>query len=166
MEMLMKRCRMVIVGVLVLGIVAVSLGAAPVYGQPRGGWRGMMGDGPGRLLPVLLRGVQLTPEQQAQVHDIMAAHRTTFRTLFGQLRTAHEELADKLYGSGDVQAADLTPQLERINQLRGQLLAEGVNIAMEVGKVLTPEQRAKAAQLKDRMRALRGEMRSLLTESE
>jgi Spy/CpxP family protein refolding chaperone len=60
----------------------------------------------------------------------------------------------------------LTPQIEQITRLRQQLLQEGLKIALEVHGVLTPEQRTKAAQLKERVRALRGDLRNLLTEFE
>lgn len=160
----MKRSRLAIVGIVVAGIVALSLGALPAHGQRRGGmgWRGMMGDGPGMLLPVLLKGANLTPDQDAQVHQIMATHRPVFQTLFSQLRTAHEELADKLYGPNEVDVAELNTQIDHVNQLREQLLREGLKLALEVRGVLTPEQRAKAAEVKDRIRTLRGEMRGLL----
>jgi Spy/CpxP family protein refolding chaperone len=162
----MTGSRMNFVGIMLAGIVVLSLAAMPADAQSRAGagWRGMGGDGPGMLLPIVLKGANLTPDQEAKVHKIIADHRSTFRTLFSQMRKAHEELADKLYGSGEVQAAALTPQVEQVSQLRTQLLQEGLKIALEVRQVLTPEQRAKVAHVKDRMRALRAEMRSLITE--
>ena len=118
------------------------------------------------LLPLMLKGVELTPKQDNRVHEIMVAHRATFRTLFSQLRAANEELADKLFAAGEIQPEDLTPQIEQITRLRQQLLQEGLKIALEVHGVLTPEQRAKAAQLKERVRALGADLRNLLTEFE
>ena len=155
----------------IVGLVAVSLCAATVYGQHRFGmgWRGskgMMGDGPGMMLPLLLRGADLTPEQKTQVHHIMDTHRATFQTLFGQLRTAQGEVTNKLFAPGEIKAEDLTSQVQQVTQLRGQLLQEGLKTALEVRGVLTPEQLAKAAQRKARMQALHAEMRSLLEEKE
>ena len=125
-----------------------------------------MGGGPGKLLPLVLKGVDLTPEQQTQVKEIVVAHRPTFRGLVSQLREAHKELADKLFAPETVQEADLTPQVQRVIQLRQQLMQEGLKVALEVRGVLTPEQLAKASQLKDRMRALRTEMRGIFGESQ
>src|SRR5262245_41150701 len=91
------------------GMVAFSLCAATVYGHPRvgmgpmGGGR-MMGDAPGMLLPLVLKGVDLTDAQERQVHEIMKAHRMTFRTLFSELQVAHADMADKLFASGEVRA--------------------------------------------------------------
>ncbi|HSF29453.1 MAG TPA: Spy/CpxP family protein refolding chaperone [Candidatus Tectomicrobia bacterium] len=152
-----------------VGIVALSLWAATVYAHPRGGMGSlgpgrMMGDAPGMMLPLVLKGVDLTDAQEKQVRDIMAAHRATFRTLFGELQAAHKEVADKLFAPGDVGAEDLTTQMQRVAQLREQLMQEGLKVTLEVRAVLTPEQLAKAAELKDRMRALHTEMRGLFKE--
>jgi Spy/CpxP family protein refolding chaperone len=149
-----------------VGIVALSLWAATVYAHPRSemGMMGsgrMMGDAPGMLLPLVLKGVDLTDEQEKQVHGIMAAHRATFRTLFSELQSAHKDVADKLFAPGDVRAEDLTVQMQRVAQLREQLMREGLKVALEVRGLLTPEQLAKAAELKERIRELRTEMRGL-----
>jgi Spy/CpxP family protein refolding chaperone len=147
-------------------IVALSLGAMTVYGQPRHemGMMGpgrMLGDAPGMMLPLVLKGIDLTDEQEKQVREIMAAHRATFRTLFSELQVAHKDVADKLFAPGEVQAEDLTTQMQRVAHLREQLMQEGLKVALEVRGLLTPEQLAKAAELKERMRALHAEMRGL-----
>jgi Spy/CpxP family protein refolding chaperone len=150
-------------------IVALSLGVATAYAHPRAGMGAMgpgrmMGDAPGMMLPLVLKGVDLTDAQEKQVREIMAAHRTTFRTLFGDLQAAHKDVADKLFAPGDVEAEALTTQMQRVAQLREQLMQEGLKVALEVRRVLTPEQLDKAAELKDRMQALHTEMRGLFKE--
>lgn len=152
-----------------MGLLAASLWGVPASSQPHFGGRHLMmspplGDGPGMMLPLLLKGVDLTPEQEAKVHSIMTAHHATFRTLFTQLRAAHEEMADKLFAPGAVTTEDLAPQTQRMTQLRDQLMRDGLNVMLEIRTLLTPEQLAKAAQLKTRMQALQSEMRSLLHE--
>jgi len=162
-----------------VGLVAVSLCAATVYGQHRFGgmgWKGrkgmmgdgpgMMGDGPGMMLPLLLRGADLTPEQKTQVQKIMANNRDEFHTLFNQVRAAQKDLVDQLFASKAVTVDKLAPQVQLVTQLRGQLLQKGLKTALEVRGVLTPEQLAKAAQRKARLQALHAEMRSLLEEKE
>jgi predicted transcriptional regulator len=96
----------------------------------------------------------------------MAAHRQTFRTLFKQLEAAHEAMTDKFFTAGELSTADLTQQTQNVKQLREQLTNEGINVAMEIRSVLTAEQLAKAAQLKDRMREMHAEMRSLFEEKD
>lgn len=120
-----------------------------------------LGDGPGMMLPMLLRGLDLTDEQKTQIRTIMANNRGKLRPLFQQLRAAHEEVANKLLAPGDVSRSDVLPQLQQMEQLRGQLMEEGLAVMLEVRKVLTPEQLTKAAQLKEKMQALHQEMRGL-----
>jgi Spy/CpxP family protein refolding chaperone len=152
-----------------VGIVLLSLWSATAYAQPRQGMGGMgsgrmLEDGPGMLLPLVLKGIDLTAGQEQRVHEIMTAHRATFRTLFAEMQTTHKDLADKLFAPGNVQVADFTSQMQRLAQLREQLLQEGLKVAIQVREVLTPEQLVKAAEIKDRLRALHTEMRGLFRE--
>lgn len=154
----MKR---VIAGVLLL----VALSAAPALAQGPGHesssmrWSGGRGDGE---LWLMIRAANLTPEQQTRVRAILSAHRATARPLIEQLRQAQQELGGKLLAPGPVQAADLQPQLQRIGQLRDQLAQDSAGAALEVRAVLTPEQLARVAQTKERLRQLREEMRQLM----
>jgi Spy/CpxP family protein refolding chaperone len=73
-------------------LVAVCLWALPAHAQLRPGPHergGMAGDGTGIALPLLLRGANLTPDQKAQVQQIMANHRSSFRDLFSQPTWRH-----------------------------------------------------------------------------
>lgn len=152
-----------------VGLIAVSLWSATVYGQPSWGKGhppgGMRGEGTKMMLPLLLRGADLTDEQKAQVKKIMAAHRPTFQALSKQLRAAHEEMADKLFAAGEVRAENLTPLGQRIAQIREQLMQEGIKVTLEVRGILTSNQLSKAAQTKKRMQELRDEMRGLMGEN-
>ena len=131
-------------------------------GMPPGpppGHRGMPPPTDAMLLPMLLRGANLTAEQDARVRAITSARQATMRALLEQLRKTEDDLADRLFGgaaSSDVHAA-----VARISQLRDQLLQESTRAALDVRAVLSPEQLARAAYVKDRMRALQAEMREL-----
>jgi hypothetical protein len=57
---------------------------------------------------------------------------------------------------------DPTASVQQISQIRGELLAETVKMRQEVLGVLDPDQRAKAAELQEQLRALRAERRNLL----
>lgn len=114
------------------------------------------------MLPLLVKGASLTDAQQAQVKQIVESHRPQFQGLLNQLRTAREQLAEKLYAPGPVKAEDLAPLMQQIGQLRGQLTQEGLQVALEIRGVLTPEQLAKAGQTRRRFNELRAEMRGLL----
>jgi hypothetical protein len=77
-------------------------------------------------LPLLLRGAKLTPDQKAQVQQIMTHHRGRFRDLFSKLRAIQDQMANKLFSTGRLQEADLAPQVQQIAQLRNQLAEEGL----------------------------------------
>jgi Spy/CpxP family protein refolding chaperone len=147
------------------GLLLVALSAAPALAQGPGHesssmrWSGGRGDGE---LWLMIRAANLTPEQQTRVRAILSAHRATARPLIEQLRQAQQELGGKLLAPGPVQAADLQPQLQRIGQLRDQLAQDSAGAALEVRAVLTPEQLARVAQTKERLRQLREEMRQLM----
>ena len=153
--------RRAIAGILLL----VALSATPALAQSPGhessAMRGSGGRGDGELW-LMIRAANLTPEQQTRVRAILSAHRATARPLIEQLRQAQQELGGKLLAPGPVQAADLQPQLQRIGQLRDQLAQDSAGAALEVRAVLTPEQLARVAQTKERLRQLREEMRQLM----
>ncbi len=149
-------------GVLV-GVLLLIAAAAPALAQGPGRESSMRGGGRGDgELWLMIRAANLTPEQQTRVRAILAAHRTSARPLIEQLRQAQQELGTKLLAPGQVQAADLQPQLQRISQLRDQLAQDSASAALEVRAVLTPEQLARVVLTKDRLKQLREEIRQLM----
>ncbi len=148
-----------------VSLLAVGLSAMPAAAQGlpmRSGWSGQ------EVFPlrVIMRGVGLTDAQQAQVRQIVASHRPRFQALRSQLRTNTQQLTDKLYGPGAVTADDVAALRQQIGQLRDQLGQEALQTALEIRNVLTPEQLAKAAQIRQRLQELRAEMHSLMGESQ
>lgn len=151
-------------GVLV-GVLAAGLWATSAFGRPPGGRdAGWERGGDAMSLPQLVRGVGLTEAQRAQIRQIVANHRPKFEALQRQLRAAREQLDEKLYAPGPVKAEDLAPLTQQIGKLREPLMQESLQVALEVRKVLTPEQLAKAKQRQQRLNELRTEMRKLLEE--
>ena len=150
--------------VMLAGMLAAGLLAGPALAQKGGfGSRGMgRGSGLDMSLPLLVKGVELTEAQQTQVRQIVAAHQPQFRALLSQLRSAREQLADKLYAPGTLKADDVAPLTQQIGQIRGQLTQEALQVALEIRAVLTPEQLAMAEQVQHKLRDLRSEMRGLL----
>jgi len=114
------------------------------------------------MLPLMIKGAELTDAQRAQVKQIVANHRPQFESLVKQLRAARENLEARLFGKDTVTAADLAPALQQIGQLRSQLMQESLLVALEIRSIMTPDQLAKAAQFRDRLSALRQEMQSLV----
>jgi Spy/CpxP family protein refolding chaperone len=124
-----------------LALVVIGLWAAVGWAHPV---RGEMAWPHRTPLPVLHRAAGVTEDQRAEIKAIVAAHRPTLRQLYGQLRTANRTLSDALLTGGDT-----TPTVQQITRIRGQLLAETVKMRQEILAVLTPDQQAKVAQLKD-----------------
>jgi len=130
-----------------------------LLGSPGGD---MLGEGPGLMLPLMLRQKGLSPEQQQRMRAIMEADRSDLHTLFGDLDVANTALAAKLLAPGPIEASSLQPEVERISALRRQLMERGLKTALGVRAVLTPEQLAKVADKRARMEKLQAELRALL----
>jgi len=143
----------------IVAVLGVTLCAAGVRAEHQsmheggcmGGGMGLE-PGPGMMFPMILRSIGMSAEQQTKVQAIMDAHRPRFQELFGQLRAAHE----------DVMADDLNAPVKRAAGLRDQLTQEGIDVALEVRGVLTADQLAKAADVRQRLGTLRAEMKKLL----
>ncbi len=145
---------------------AALLTSGSAMAQPAGrmgGGGGPMGGGAG-LLPLMLRSAKLTPEQDAKVKELVAARRALARSLMQQLRQSEDDLAGKLLAPGNVNLADVQPQLQHISQLREQVLRDSAQTALDIRALLTPEQLGRAAQANARMRQLQREMRQLWQE--
>lgn len=132
-------------------------------GHMRGGFGGGpgMGHGPGRMLPILLKHADLTPEQRGKVNEIMESHRPAFRRLFDQLHEAHEALGDRMFSKTEISDGDLDADINRVMDLRGQLMREGTEVMLEVRRILTAEQLEKVASTRKRLDEWRSEMRDL-----
>jgi Spy/CpxP family protein refolding chaperone len=128
-------------------------------GPPMGG--GMM-EGPGMILPLIMKHADLTPDQQTQVHQIMQADRQQLHDLFSQMHTANDALVNALLAPGTVDQQSLTSQMDQIAQLRQKLMEQGLKSALAIRGVLRDDQLAKVAQLKDKMQALHTQMHQLM----
>jgi Spy/CpxP family protein refolding chaperone len=148
----------------VIGFLLLSPWTPRVAAQDLGGLESLItGDAqsssPGTMLRLLLKGIGLTPEQNVQVKDILVTHRGKLESLFQELQIANAALTNTLLGPGEIGVADVAPVAERVSHIREQLLNEGLIVVLEVRQVLTLEQRAKAAQLREQLRALQGALR-------
>ena len=161
-------------------LVAFLLGSAPLVaraeppsggppgppGMMRHGMRSLgdmtLGDGPGMILPLMVRHADLTPAQQQRVQEILSADRERLHTLFQQLDAANDALAAKVVGPGPVDAAALQRDVQAVARLRQDLMEQGLKTALAVRAVLTPEQLAKTAETQSKLRALQMQMRDLL----
>jgi len=144
----------------------VGAGLAPAGAQtqgpppgkgPRGGW-----GGGGLMLGIPLHSLNLTADQQAQVKSILSAYRAAARPILQQLRQAQSDLSDRLMVAGQLQSADLQPQVQQISQARAQLLQLSSQATVDVRNVLTPDQLNAAAQTRAKLKDLRSQMHQLM----
>lgn len=145
----------------VMSFLLLSLWAPRVAAQDLGGLESLITEGaqsssPGTMLRLLLKGIGLTAEQKSQVKDILVNHRGRLESLFQELQVANVELTNTLLDPDDIGVADVAPVAERVSHIREQLLHEGLTVVLQVRQVLTPEQRAKAARLREQLRTLQG----------
>ena len=143
--------------ILGLGIMIATLWVAPGWAQSGGR---MHGDGLG--FGPLLRALNLTETQHAQVHDAWTTYRATVRLLWEQMRTARQQLTDVLVRPTALDTSALDTAEQQLTSVQGQLLQARLTLAQAIRAVLTPEQLAQAAQLKDQLRTLQTTRHQLL----
>jgi protein CpxP len=127
-------------------------GFGPGFG--RGGFGGELG---------LLRRLDLTEAQRTQVRQVMDGHRDELRAVGERLAAARKAQHDA------VTAATLDEQAVRAKSAElAEVMADAAvlraRVHSEVFAVLTPEQQAKAAELKTQREARRQQMRERIRE--
>src|SRR3989442_1003408 len=149
------------------GTLALAVaGSSRAFGHGMGGGdacgHGGLPGGRRVLHALALSADQLSADQKQGVHDILREHRPTLAQLGANEMTARQAIADKLLGTGTVTQNDLDALLQQESQARTALMRERMATALEVRKVLTPEQIQKAATIHAGMKQLHDQMRQLL----
>ena len=146
---------------------AVLLTFAPAafaqpMGPPHGGPGGPGGPGEVGHLMMLLHNVGLSDSQQQQVHALMDANRTQVEPLLEQLRTGHDSLTAKLYGTRTPALSDLTSSASQLSQLHAQVEAVEFQTVLKIRAVLTSDQLSRLSSLHDQLESLRQQTDALL----
>ncbi len=119
------------------------------------------------IIPPIMMGLQaahLTPDQRAQVDQILQSNRARVAPLADQLRSVHEQIANKLLGPGAVSESDLAPLENQAAQLDAQIQQQALNASIRIRALLTPEQVTRMAQFHQKMAALQAQMQALTNE--
>jgi Spy/CpxP family protein refolding chaperone len=150
------------------GVLAVSgLALAPLFAQdgpPQGGppMRRMgpggpggpgFGPGPGGPLGDLgfaLRQLELTDTQREQVRGVMQAHQAEFKELGDRMRTAREAL-DAAISADTIDESAIRGRSAEWAAVEADGAVLRARVRQEVFGLLTPEQQAKAKELKAQM---------------
>ena len=157
----MSRIRWV-AATLVVALLAggVAMAQGPRFGGP-GGRGGPGGGAFGMGLP--LRELQLTDAQQQQVRDIRSRHETQVRELTSRLEAARaaQRKAVEAIPANEAQITALTQDLV---QAEVDVAIQASRLNTEVWSVLTPEQQAKAKELRAQRDARQSERRERFQE--
>lgn len=140
--------------VAILAIVLTAMGAIFVFAQqnaPPEGHRGFGKRGGHGSHGRMLRHLDLTEAQKAQVKQIMANSRITVEPLREQLRENRRQLS-QLSADGSFDAAGVQAIAARQGNLTAQLIVEKERVKAQIFQILTPEQRRKAAEMRERMK--------------
>lgn len=116
------------------------------------------------LMPLMMvvKQAKLTSDQQAQVHQIMAANFTQAQPLMRHLHKIHDQIADKLLSTTAVSAADIAPLQQQESQIHQQLDQQMLASALRIRALLTPDQLSRAADLHTKLKALCDQLHALV----
>ena len=123
------------------------------FGGPGGFGRGGFG-GP----MAMLRQLDLTEDQRAQVKQVMDSHRAELQAIGEKLRAAHKAQQDAVTAAQFDEQAVRTKAAE-LATLTADAAVLHAKVHSEVFAVLTPEQQTKAAELKAQRQARVQQMR-------
>jgi periplasmic protein CpxP/Spy len=129
------RNRILIIGAAVMLAMATAMAQGPHgFGRPGGEFHHM------------LKQLDLTSDQHAQVKTIFQKEKPTLQPLMQQMRQYHEAVK-ALEAAGPFDEAKVTALATQNSQTKIQLDVEHERIKSEIMAILTPDQKAKLAQL-------------------
>jgi P pilus assembly/Cpx signaling pathway, periplasmic inhibitor/zinc-resistance associated protein len=148
----MKKRRWHFIGVALIALTLI--GAMAAYGHRGHGHGGhKFGHGHGGFPFRILRSLDLSEEQRAQIKTINEAHREAFAALWKEKRSVLNEVTDKMLAAGTVTPDTFASQADRLAALEARMFKEHMAVAVQVRNLLTPEQLSQAAKLVAEKRA-------------
>ena len=133
------------------------MGMPHMRGRHGDGILGALGLDP-RPIERMANSLDLTPQQQGKVTEIIATVRPEMRKLSQDVATESRRLRD-LDPADAKYAAQSAESAKKIGELSGRLAQQSADLRAKVWQVLTPEQRAKAAAMREKMQQRMQEMR-------
>ena len=145
---------------IILTVVLTAMGAMMIFAQDstntdgkkefgrkghhgkRGGKRGHRG-GKG----MMFRGLDLTDAQKAQVKQITQTSRENSKSVHEQMKANRQQL-EAISQNGNFDAAQVQALAAQQGNLHAQMIVEQQRVKSQIYQILTPEQKAKAAEMK------------------
>jgi Spy/CpxP family protein refolding chaperone len=146
---------------LALGGMAMQVAQAAPEGP---GMRGMHGDhaggpggfgmmGGGRHMDRLLDSVNATPDQRTQIQAIVKAAQADMKAQREAGRSLHQQ-SQALFTQPTVDARAAEALRQQMLALHDQVTKQQLQVMLDISRVLSPEQRQKAAELMAQRRAM------------
>jgi protein CpxP len=127
---------------LALALLLISLIVAPAFAQGNG-WGGSTGNGPtGEHLERLSQLLDLTPDQKADIKEIVAENRQRFSAQREAQRTNRQEVRE-LVAAETLNEARLRELLQEETEVRIDRMVATHTMRNQINQVLTPEQQEK-----------------------
>lgn len=143
--------------VAILSIILVAMGAMFIFAQNGEGMKegkkgfGKRGKHHRGGHGMFLRGLELTDDQKAQVKQIRQASKEKTKSIREQMKTNRRQIAD-LTANGAFDEAQVTAIANTNGALSAQMTVEKERVKSQIFAILTDEQKAKAAQMKEQMK--------------
>ena len=142
----------------IIAITVVAFGGIFVFGQKsdttgegkgfgKAGHHQMRGMRAKHGMGMLLRGLDLTDAQKEQVKSIISASREGSKPLREQVQANHKQI-QALSENGSFDEAAVSELANRQGALHAQMIVERERVKSQIFAILTPEQKAKAAEMK------------------
>lgn len=138
---------------IILTVVLTAMGAMMIFaqtdtnteGKREFGKKGNHGKRGGKGM--MLRGLDLTDAQKEQVKQIMQTSRENTKTLREQMKANRQQL-QTINENGNFNAAQTQALAAQQGNLHAQMIVEKERVKSQIYQILTPEQKAKAAEMK------------------
>ena len=144
----------------------LTIGAAVMLAVAAAIAQGMHGHGgPGGDFHRMLKQLDLTTDQKAQVKAIWEKEKPTMQPLMQQMRQNHQSMK-ALETSGPFDEVKTRVLATQNAQTMVELQVEHVRIKSEIMQVLTPDQKAKMAQIEAQHESHMGHMKGMAPPSE
>ncbi len=144
----MKKIIIAILAFAVLATGVLFAIAQTANGDKNGGWGRRGGHHRGGMM---LRGLDLTEDQKAQMKQIREASKAKTQPLREALKANRQKLHE-LAAAGSFDEAAVTALANEQAGLSAQLIVERARVHSQTAALLTAEQKAKVAEMKDKMK--------------
>jgi Spy/CpxP family protein refolding chaperone len=137
------------IAILAFAVLAIGVGFAFAQKKEDGKGERPFGPPPPFALEKIADELGLSTEQRAQIKQIMEAEKAKIQPLTETARQTHEQLKD-LGTDGVFNEEQVTQLASRQAETTRRLIVEKERTKASIFAVLTPEQRTKAAELKNK----------------